>query len=79
MCISTYTCPSPYRALSLADWGEDVAVGLFAPGPLKYAMMEELTADSLSDFLQVHAHEIEHVHVHVHSCMLALRSKVLSW
>lgn len=40
------------KALGLADWGEDVAVGLFAPGPLKYKMKEELTPDSLREFVR---------------------------
>ena len=43
----------PCRSLGLSEWGEEVAVGLFAPGPLKYPMTEELTRDSLTDFLQV--------------------------
>ena len=30
-----------------------MAVGLFAPGPTKYPLTEELTSDSLTDFLQV--------------------------
>ena len=38
------------KALGLADWGEDVAVGLFAPGPLKYNMKEELTPESLREW-----------------------------
>ena len=40
------------RALGLADWGEEVAIGLFAPGPKKYQMTEELTRDSLTEFLE---------------------------
>ena len=40
------------KALGLADWGEDVAVGLFAPGPLKYNMKEELTPESLREFVR---------------------------
>jgi protein disulfide isomerase len=44
--------PDDLRALGLSEWGEEVAVALFAPGPLKYPMTEELTRDSLTDFLQ---------------------------
>ena len=51
--LSLDPSPLPPRALGLADWGEDVAVGLFAPGPLKYPLTEEMTADSLTEFLQV--------------------------
>ena len=40
------------RALGLADWGEDVSIGLFGPGPKKYRMLEELTRDSLTEFVE---------------------------
>ena len=43
--------PVDIRALGFGSWGEDVAVGLFAPGPRKYRLMEELTQDSLTDFI----------------------------
>jgi protein disulfide-isomerase A4 len=39
------------RALGMSSWGEDVAVGLFAPGPKKYRLLEELTKDSLKEFV----------------------------
>lgn len=35
----------------MSSWGEDVTVGLYAPGPRKYRLLEELTKDSLSDFI----------------------------
>jgi protein disulfide isomerase len=44
--------PDDLRGLGLSDWGEDVAVGLFAPGPLKFPMTEELTPGTLTSFLQ---------------------------
>ena len=44
--------PNDLKALGLAEWGEDVAVGLFAPGPLKYRMDEELTPESLQKFVK---------------------------
>ena len=40
------------RALGLADWGEDVSIGLFGPGPKKYRMTEELTRESLTEFVE---------------------------
>ena len=43
--------PNDIRALGFADWGEDVAVGLFAPGPKKYRLTDELSKDSLTEFL----------------------------
>ena len=43
--------PSDIRALGFASWGEEVAVGLFAPGPRKYRLMEELNRDSLIEFV----------------------------
>lgn len=53
-CHFLYTPPThTHRALGLSDWGEEVAIGLFAPGPLKYPMTEELTRDSLTEFIQV--------------------------
>ena len=39
------------KALGFVDWGEDVAVGIFAPGPRKYRMTEELTKDNLKSFI----------------------------
>ena len=44
-------------SLGLADWGEEVAVGIFAPGPVKYAMGEELSADTLRDFVEAFLEE----------------------
>lgn len=46
--------PDDLRSLGLSEWGEDVAVAIHAPGPLKYPMTEEddLTPDSLSHFIQ---------------------------
>lgn len=39
------------RSLGLGDWGEEVAVGIFAPGPLKYAMKEEFNVENLKQFV----------------------------
>lgn len=39
------------KSLGLAEWGEDVAVGLFAPNSKKYRMTEELDRDSLREFI----------------------------
>ena len=39
------------KALGFSDWGEDVAVGIFAPGPRKFRMTEELTKDNLEEFV----------------------------
>ena len=39
------------HSLGLGDWGEEVAVGIFAPGPLKYPMKEEFNADNLKQFV----------------------------
>ena len=34
------------------DWGEDVAVGIYAGGPHKYRMVEEVTIETLQEFVQ---------------------------
>lgn len=39
------------HSLGLSDWGEDVAVGIFAPGPRKYRMIEELNVENLEQFV----------------------------
>ena len=39
------------HSLGLGDWGEEVAVGIFAPGPLKYHMKTEFNADNLKQFV----------------------------
>ena len=39
------------HSLGLVDWGEEVAVGIFAPGPLKYAMKEEFSVENLKQFV----------------------------
>lgn len=44
--------PTDLRALGFESWGEDVAVGLYAPGPRKYRLTEELTKDSLTEFIE---------------------------
>eukprot|EP00731_Ephydatia_muelleri_P009083 Em0004g1421a len=44
--------PGDLQILGLSDWGEDVAVGLFATKPAKYRMSEELSPSSLRDFVQ---------------------------
>lgn len=41
------------RGLGLSDWGEDVAVAMYAAGTLKYPMTEELTTKSLGAFVMV--------------------------
>jgi hypothetical protein len=40
------------RSVGLSEWGEDVTVTLYAPGPLKYPMTEELSPESLTSFIQ---------------------------
>ena len=40
------------KALGFSSWGEDVAVGLYAPGPRKYRLTEELTRESLTEFVE---------------------------
>lgn len=40
------------KALGFGSWGEDVAVGIYAPGPKKYRLTEELTRDSLTEFVE---------------------------
>lgn len=62
-----------YRSLDLSDWGEDVSVGLFAPGPLKYSMTEELTPDTLTDFIQVYTH------THTHTPHPSLCTDISRW
>ena len=44
--------PGDLQILGMSDWGEDVAVGLFATKPAKYHMTEELTPSSLHEFVQ---------------------------
>ena len=44
--------PGDLQILGMSDWGEDVAVGLFATKPAKYRMTEELTPSSLHQFVQ---------------------------
>ena len=44
--------PGDLQILGLSDWGEDVAVGLFATRPAKYRMTEELSPASLRQFVQ---------------------------
>ena len=39
------------HSLGLGDWGEEVAVGIFAPGPLKYPMKEEFNVVNLKQFV----------------------------
>ena len=45
--------PNLSRGLGLSDWGEDVAVAMYAAGPLKYPMTQELTTKSLGAFVMV--------------------------
>lgn len=40
------------KVLGLDDWGEDIAVGIFAPQNVRYPMKEELYADSLREFVE---------------------------
>ena len=44
--------PGDLQILGLSDWGEDVAVGLFATKPAKYRMNQELSPSSLHEFVQ---------------------------
>ena len=44
--------PRDLQILGLSDWGEDVAVVLFATRPAKYHMTEELSHASLCQFIQ---------------------------
>lgn len=44
--------PQDLNSLGLADWGEDVAVGLFGPSSKKYRLTEELDRDSLTEFVE---------------------------
>lgn len=43
--------PTDLKALGFESWGEDVAVAIFAPGPRKFRMTEELTKSSLKEFV----------------------------
>ena len=43
--------PTDLKALGFESWGEDVAVGIYAPGPRKYRLTEELTKSSLKEFV----------------------------
>ena len=36
------------------DWGEDVAVGIYAGGPHKFRMNEEVTTETLREFVQAY-------------------------
>ena len=38
----------------LTDWGEDVAVGIYAGGPHKFRMNEEVTIETLRKFVQAY-------------------------
>lgn len=40
------------KVLGLEDWGEDISVGIFAPGNVRYPMKEELYQDSLREFIE---------------------------
>lgn len=40
------------KLLGMDDWGEDIAVGIFAPQNVRYPMKEELYADSLREFVR---------------------------
>ena len=39
------------KELSLADWGEDVAVGIWAGKRQRYAMREDFTTDNVQEFV----------------------------
>ena len=44
--------PTDLKVLGLADWGEDVAVGIFDQKGVRYSLKEELTADTLREFIE---------------------------
>ncbi len=39
------------KLLGLSDWGEDVAVGIFGKDGIRFALKEELTTETLKDFV----------------------------
>ena len=44
------------KSLGLDDWGEDVAIAIWASSREKYPLMEEYDSDSLREFIQVSHH-----------------------
>ncbi len=44
--------PTDIKLLGLSDWGEDVAVGIFAKDGIRFALTEELTSVSVKEFIE---------------------------